>query len=118
MSRNPNLDFLHNAFVEGAAGAILEGSSRCFDKDQLVITDHGPVKISELSANDRVLTFNHNTGKGEYQPVLKVIPQTNVKKCYRIKMKDGTVISCTEDHLFYFQQRYNTISNILSLLKK
>lgn len=28
MSRNPNLDFLHNAFVEGAAGAILEGSSR------------------------------------------------------------------------------------------
>ena len=117
---NPNLKYLvkcYNEGVESKVGVCLEGSSRCFDKDQLIITDRGPVKISDLSINDKCLSYNHDTGTNEFKQVQAVIKTPNVKRCFKIKLKDGTVITCTEDHKFFYQQRYIEVKHILSLLK-
>ena len=97
---------------------IEQGGTRCFHQDQLIITDRGPVKISDLSTNDKCLSYNHDTGTNEFKQVQAVIKQPNAKRCFKIKLKDGTEIICTEDHKFFYQQRYIEIKNILSLVKK
>jgi hypothetical protein len=114
---NPNLQHLNDAYAAGKRGAVLEGSSRCFSGSQKVITDTGLVPISELKKNDIVLSHNHLSGSDEYRKVLSCIKQPNVKSCFRIKMKNGDVIECTEDHKFYFNGRYIEIKYLVDLWK-
>lgn len=125
---NKNLRYLSDCYknqkydkdgnlLSGKRGVILEGSSRCFDANQLVITSNGNKKISELTINDLCLTFNHSKNITEYKPVEALVKQNNTKKCFKIILKDGTIIKCTEDHKFFYQQRYIELKNIISLWK-
>ena len=115
---NPNFKHLVTSYKKGYAGAILEGGSRCFSLDQKVLTPLGPVEISKLKIGDLVNTYNHKLDIIEPKRVVNVIRQDNKKKAYKIKLKDGTIIKCTEDHKFYFNGGYNEIKNILSLWQK
>jgi hypothetical protein len=91
------------------------GSSRCFHADTLVVTPSGNRRISELSADDMVISYNHITNEKETKRVTDLtITRNHNKKCYAITMKDGSVIRCTSDHKFYFNGEYVEIGKILS----
>lgn len=122
---NPNLKYLTKCYTEqryegdelvsGKAGVILEGSSRCFAKNQLVVTSEGSKKISEVQENDIVKSFNELTQKDEFKVVRDVHKYNNTKKSLRITLKNGSIIECTEDHKFFFEGTWVSIKHIVSL---
>lgn len=90
------------------------GIPRCFTGNQLIITDKGDKKISDLQINDKVLSYNEGLDVNEYKSVIdKSFKEKTEKKIYRITMKDGTIIECTEDHRFYTGTSYVEIKDIL-----
>lgn len=107
--------YVNENLVKGSKGVVLEGGARCFCPNQLVNTISGPKRISELKIGELVHSFNHTSKQLEYKKVLDKIPQKNIKRCYEIKMKDGSIIRCTEDHRFYYKGEYIEIKNILNL---
>lgn len=109
---------LLTAYKENKAGCVLEGGSRCFDGNQEIITLEGIKKIKDISENDLCKSYNHQTNEIEFKQVVALNKQKNTKKCFLIKLKDGTEIKVTKDHKFFFNNRYIEIENILSLLKK
>src|SRR5690554_4359985 len=48
-------------FESGYDWTLSEGGSRCFEKNTLIKTDKGDIKISELVIGNKVLSFNHLT---------------------------------------------------------
>jgi intein/homing endonuclease len=115
---NENYLQIRKAYKTGKAAAVLEGGSRCFDGDQEIITLEGIKKIKDISENDLCKSYNHQTNEIEFKQVVALNKQKNTKKCFLIKLKDGTEIKVTKDHKFFFNNRYIEIENILSLLKK
>lgn len=97
-------------------GIVLEGGSRCFAADTLVVTSEGSKKISEIKKDNLVLTYNESTGKETFNKVLDVMKFTaSEKKAVRIKLKNGKEIICTQDHKFFFDGGWLEIKQILSL---
>lgn len=94
-----------------------EGGSRCFHSGQLIVTDKGSLKISDIKKGDLVLSYNHNNGKNEYKRVESCLVQSNSKKAYRIILKSGKEIICTHDHKFYFMGRYIEIEKLILSLQ-
>tara|TARA_R110000772_G_scaffold46246_6_gene105605 strand:- start:1236 stop:1760 length:525 start_codon:yes stop_codon:yes gene_type:complete len=102
--------------LNGVAGQILEGSSRCFIGTQKVITSKGSKPISEITVSDNVLTFNEHTKKDEFKPVIDSLEfKQNKKKCIKITLKNGETIQCSEDHEFYYEGSWLSIKHIVSL---
>lgn len=99
-----------NQYKYGKRIIINQGGSRCFAGDQLVITDHGSKPISEIQPGDVV-----QTPKG-FKKVTETHKMANSKPAFKIILKNGQVIKCTEDHLFYFKGDWMSIKDILSLL--
>ena len=100
----------------GFRGYALEGGSRCFHPETLIVTNEGSKPISEIKKDDKVLTFNEENNEHEYKKVLDVFKFSNKKKSVRIKLKNGKEIICTEDHKFYFKGGWIEVKQILSLL--
>ena len=93
-----------------------EGSSRCFDANQMILCSDGSKPISEIKSGDMVVSFNHDTGENMLKKVSDVIiTQNNTKKCLKIKLKNGTEINCTEDHEIYYNGRYICAKELVSL---
>lgn len=92
-----------------------EGGSRCFYPGQKIITIRGDVEISKLQENDIVFTFNEETKQNQWNAVKQIHKMANSKKSIEIKLRDGTVIKCTEDHKFYYEGGWVCIKDILSL---
>jgi len=113
--QNQEFDFKGD-LISGYGGAILEGSSRCFSKDQKVVTKKGLKKISDIKKGDFVKSFNEDKKENEYKKVLNVFKLKNKKKCFRIKLKNGKTIECTSDHKFYYKGKFIEIEKILNLL--
>lgn len=90
------------------------GGTRCFGKDQLIVSKNGSKRISELKKGDLVLSYNHKKGINEYKKVINVVKnENNSKECYEIRLKNGRVIKCTTDHEFYTNGEYKPIKEIL-----
>lgn len=114
--RDSIIDKHYRHFEAGHDWTLMEGGSRCFEKDTLILTANGKKKISELNANDFVLSFNHETNKKEYKRVASVIKnENNQKRCYCFRLKNGDEIKCTEDHRFYYQGRYVCAKDLVYL---
>lgn len=97
-------------------GIVLEGGSRCFAADTLVVTSDGSKKISHLQKDNLVLTYNESTGEEEFKKVLELLTfRNNQKKAVKIKLKNGQEIICTQDHKFYYKGGWLEIKQILSL---
>lgn len=79
----------------------------CFEKNTLIKTKNGDKKISELTSNDEILTYNIKDNKFEYEFPLFVIetPGTAKKPKIELEFDDGSIIKCTEDHEFYTTNR-------------
>ena len=101
--------------VNGYSGCVLEGSSRCFSPNQKVITDIGEKRIKDIAIGDKVKSFNEETKEIEFRTVTDLHHLKNKKKCFRVKMKDGTIIEATEDHKFYYEGAWVTLKHLLSL---
>lgn len=99
----------------GIIGQVLEGSSRCFSENQKIITTNGNKRISEIKNGDIVMSYNEENKTIENSVVTNTFRLKNTKKTVRIKMKDGTIIECTEDHKFFFKGAWTSIKHILSL---
>lgn len=86
-----------------------EGGSRCFAKHQRVITKNGSKKISEIKVGDYVLA---GLGK-EWSLVKNVFKLPNTKPCYKIKLKNGSVIQATQDHKVWFQGGWCSLKYVI-----
>lgn len=95
-----------------------EGGSRCFDGKQNIDTSKGQKAISDIKAGDMVLTLNEAENKVEYKRVECLHVFDNDKASVRLKMKDGSIIQCTEDHEFYYNGGWHSLKHLLSLKEK
>ena len=89
-----------------------EGGTRCFGANTLVRTMNGLIPIQDIQEGYAVKTQNG------WNEVIETHKFKNTKKAIRIKLKNGKLIECTDDHKFYFRGRWIEIKNILSLLNE
>lgn len=75
----------------------------CFHRDTLIKTSAGDKKISEITTNDKVCSYNFIKQEYEYVSPLWIIPtpHSTEKLKMRIDFEDGTHVLCTEDHEFF-----------------
>lgn len=123
MKLNPNplclkmVDIYKSKTKDGGKVIICnEGGSRCFSADTKIITYSGIRLISELKIGNKVVSYNISEKKREYKTITNIIitPQ-NKKPCYKIKLKNGAEINCTQDHKFYFNGGWHEAKNIIHL---
>lgn len=95
------------------------GLPQCFTKEQLVHTDKGVKPISEIKKGEKVLCYNENEKINEYKTVTETLSdkKTN-QRILQIKLKDGTIIKVTENHLFFTGKEYVKIKDLLLSLPK
>lgn len=110
---------LHQHYSMSLPGCTdFTGFPACFTKDQLVITNRGDIPISEIKKGDFVLSYNHEIGINEMKMVINTPIHKTKEKILKIKMKDGTIIKCTENHLFWNGSEYVKIKELLLLTDK
>lgn len=116
------LDKFVNSYLKTDRRSVLrlfnEGGARCFNGQQQVCTADGSKAIKDLKPWDLVKTYNEEAGRAEYKPVLEVHKFENTKRTIRVKLKDGGVIECTEDHEFYHEGCWLSLKHLLSLKEK
>jgi len=79
----------------------------CFDKNTMIKTESGDKKISELSIDDKVLTYDEKTGTYEYVNPFMVFetPQSTNEKKVELVFEDGSIFKCTYNHEFLTTNR-------------
>jgi len=98
----------------GGEWTVVTGSPGCFVKDQLVHTNKGVLPISQIKEGDMVLSYNHSKKINEYRMVSRIpIHKNHRGKLYKITMKDGTIITVTDNHEFFTGTKYVKIKEIL-----
>jgi len=92
---------------------LLEGGSRCFVGDQLVITKDGSVRIADIKEGNLVLSMNPN-GIEEYKPVLMKHTFTdNKKRMVKLTLKNGETIEGTYDHVIFFNGGWHNLKHVI-----
>jgi hypothetical protein len=78
----------------------------CFHPDTEIRIRGGTKKISEITPDDEVASFDEETGNVVYTKPSRVLcnPTENSPKM-KLTFDDGTEYICTEDHLFYTKNR-------------
>ena len=107
----PNLDRYYTMALPGVTDWT--GFPTCFTREQLIITDRGNKQISHIKIGDKVLSYNHDKKVNEYKKVKDVLHHQAKEKIIKIKMKDGTIIKCTENHKFWNGNKYVKIKDLL-----
>lgn len=111
--------FDNNFSVNTSHIILVTGIPSCFTKGQEIITRYGTKKISDLKEGDYVLSYNEENNRNEYNRVLNIMENSStIEQIYRITMKDGTIIECTENHMFYTGESYVKIKDLLLSLNK
>ena len=83
----------------GLTGTI-GSDSKCVDRNTLVYTSTGEVRICDLNVGDLVFSFNEETKSLELKPVVRVMNNGNKKNLIKITTKSGS-INVTEDHKIF-----------------
>lgn len=77
----------------------------CFAPETLVKTKSGDKKISELTANDEVLSFNTIANQYEYIRPSNIVETPSAgREKIELEFEDGYVVRCTADHKFLTQR--------------
>ena len=78
----------------------------CFSPDTLVKTKNGSKKISELTLDDEVLSFDETTKRYEFiRPSQVVETPSSEREKIELTLADGPTICCTSDHRFLTENR-------------
>jgi len=79
----------------------------CFHPDTLIKTKTGDVKISELTTEHEVMSYDIDNKQFEYINPLWVVPTPHSieKEKVELEFEDGTKVLCTADHEFYTTNR-------------
>ena len=89
-----NKQFMPNTPAIANFGSVLGMGSACFHPDQLVITENGPEKISEIKVGDAVLTH-----KGRFKKVKEVfMRETNSLLSFECSKLPKPALLATDDH--------------------
>lgn len=81
----------------------LDGSS-CLEENTLIDTEEGKQTIKALvdsNYSGKVLSYNVNTQKKEFKPVLGTLKRKNLHNWFKIKTASGKELVVTEDHQVY-----------------
>lgn len=94
----------HPAIFSEAFYILMSG---CFDKDTEVKTKSGDKKISEITLDDEILSFNEDTGKYEWKKPFMVMESIDSDKKDKIELEfeDGSIERCTVDHEYFTTNR-------------
>jgi hypothetical protein len=95
---------------------VNQGGTSCFHRDTLVVTIDGNKPISEIKEGDVVLSFNEVTKTKEWKLVTEKFEYKNTKPTIKIKLRNGSEIICTDDHLFYFKGGWISAKHLVSLI--
>ena len=78
---------------------LIAGKRGCLTENTLIFTDKGYKKITEFSSReDKVLSFNKNKEKFEWESAELLIYPTKNEKLLQIELKDGRKINVTKEH--------------------
>lgn len=94
---------------------VLEGGSRCFAPDTLVVTKGGKKPISEVKVGDMVKCISED-GTVMFKRVLNIFRHPTDKPMVEVRLKSGKVIRCSADHKFLYNGEYVPIIKILRQL--
>ena len=96
-----------------ATHTAIVGGFGCFLKGQNIILDNGNLKpINEIKVKDFVKSFNLESGKVENKKVLNTF-EYEAESYFNIKLKNGLDVKVTKDHKFLYENKWQTIENIL-----
>jgi len=79
----------------------------CFHPNTLIKTKTGDVKISELTTEHEVMSYDIDKKQFEYIKPLWIVPTPHSieKEKVELEFEDGTKVLCTTDHEFYTTNR-------------
>jgi len=118
-----------NMFLEGAAAQGYEKEevdkikdwviqylgysfNKCLTENHKVISEErGEINMLDVKIGEKVLGYNPETGEDEFNPI-KDIHHNGKKKVYRVKVKSGKILECTEDHKIMTESGMKTLREI------
>ena len=78
----------------------------CFAPETMIKVKGGLKKISELTKDDEVLSYNEDSGQYEYKnPSLVVETPSKNREKIELEFEDGHIVQCTADHKFLTKNR-------------
>lgn len=89
-------------------------AAACLDKDTLILTDNGQIKIKDLEIGDPVLSYNDTTKKLEFNPITNIWsnPISSINNKYYYIYYNDQMIKATENHKFYVNGNYVRADNL------
>jgi hypothetical protein len=82
----------------------------CIRKNTLISTNRGDIKIQNINIGDLVKSFNKNTNKIEYKPILNTWKNLNKSNSYEefleIELENGNIVHLTPNHKVYTDKGY------------
>ena len=82
----------------------------CIRKNTLISTIKGDIKIQNIKFGDLVKSFNKNTNKIEYKPILNTWKNLNKSNSYEefleIELENGNIVHLTPNHKVYTDKGY------------
>jgi len=109
---NPNFALLMNE-INNYDFFVLQGGTRCFAPNQMVVTKSGSKPISKVEVGELVKTFNEDSRQIEWKPIMDVLRFENEKQTVMVKLKNGQEIVCSADHEFFHNGKWTPIIDIL-----
>ena len=83
-------------------GAVIV--DECFPADTLIATKNGQKKIKNLLRGDLVASYNRDSGRIEFKPVVHTFRLTP-RDLIKVTMNDGTAINTTSNHPFFVKNK-------------
>ena len=82
-----------------------KGIIHCIDENtEIELFGNIYKKIKDLKSNDIVKTYNENTKKYEYKPIINVF-DNGVRECIKLQFDNNTELICTPDHKIFTKNR-------------
>lgn len=81
---------------------VLAGGAGCFDGDTLIKTVDGYKKISEITTDDKVYSYNETTKMIEIKDVESTHTfDDHPENILKLEFENGETVICTESHEFF-----------------
>ena len=81
------------------------GCKYCLTEDNLIETNNGQLKISELKENDLVISYNKNLNQKEIKKVINISKRYYSGELIKLEFENNHIILCTPNHKIYTKNR-------------